>query len=177
MEGLHGLVRGYCRGSTMALAAPRAQAFAETIKQKLATYPADQRDDTVILFTAHSLPLDVVNRGDPYPLVCIPPVVWHSGLRHVGAPSRIHSHYRDGAIAGGWLDCPRGHERAREQEPIPPGLAGTCSAVPYMQPYPPCVMCHRSIPKPFSFLLSSSIRSGGLMAYSRFYYEQLRSNH
>lgn len=42
-------------------------AFADTIEQKLDSYPADQRKDVVILFTAHSLPLDVVNRGDPYP--------------------------------------------------------------------------------------------------------------
>ena len=46
------------------------QAFADTIEQKLDSYPADQRKDVVILFTAHSLPLDVVNRGDPYPYVC-----------------------------------------------------------------------------------------------------------
>ena len=53
-----------------------AQAFADTIKEKLKEYPEQERKDVVILFTAHSLPLDVVNRGDPYPLVC-PRSCWH----------------------------------------------------------------------------------------------------
>lgn len=57
----------------------RCQAFAETIREKLTTYPADQRDDAVILFTAHSLPLDIVNRGDPYPLVRPGPWLWPIG--------------------------------------------------------------------------------------------------
>lgn len=38
-------------------------AFASNIEETLATYPADQRDDVVLLFSAHSLPMDVVNRG------------------------------------------------------------------------------------------------------------------
>ncbi|KAI8066913.1 hypothetical protein BC940DRAFT_333911 [Gongronella butleri] len=43
-------------------------AMASKIEAKLNEYttPA-QRDDAVILFSAHSLPMDVVNRGDPYP--------------------------------------------------------------------------------------------------------------
>ncbi|KAK8844065.1 ferrochelatase [Kwoniella newhampshirensis] len=42
------------------------EAFAHNIKTTLATYPEDKRKDVVILFSAHSLPLDIVNRGDPY---------------------------------------------------------------------------------------------------------------
>jgi len=43
------------------------QAFAETILTELAAFPDDVRDDVIILFSAHSLPMKVVNRGDPYP--------------------------------------------------------------------------------------------------------------
>lgn len=44
-----------------------AQAVTGRIKAKLAEYPPEVRDDVVILFSAHSLPMSVVNRGDPYP--------------------------------------------------------------------------------------------------------------
>ena len=43
------------------------ETFARNIEAKLAEYPEDVRKDAVILFSAHSLPMSVVNRGDPYP--------------------------------------------------------------------------------------------------------------
>ncbi|PNS17461.1 ferrochelatase [Sphaceloma murrayae] len=43
------------------------EAFAQNIEAKLQTYPAERRDQVVILYSAHSLPMSVVNRGDPYP--------------------------------------------------------------------------------------------------------------
>lgn len=43
------------------------EAFAENIEKQLTTYPEDKRDKVIILFSAHSLPMSVVNRGDPYP--------------------------------------------------------------------------------------------------------------
>lgn len=43
------------------------KAFAETIWTELEAFPAVDRDDVVILFSAHSLPMSVVSRGDPYP--------------------------------------------------------------------------------------------------------------
>ena len=43
------------------------QAFTQTILDELEQFPADVRDDVVIIFSAHSLPMSVVNRGDPYP--------------------------------------------------------------------------------------------------------------
>ncbi|EON68347.1 ferrochelatase [Coniosporium apollinis CBS 100218] len=43
------------------------EAFAQNIEKTLATYPAERRDKVVLLFSAHSLPMSVVNRGDPYP--------------------------------------------------------------------------------------------------------------
>lgn len=41
--------------------------FAKLIKEKLDEFPPEIRDDVVILFSAHSLPMDIVNRGDSYP--------------------------------------------------------------------------------------------------------------
>ncbi|EQK98405.1 ferrochelatase precursor [Ophiocordyceps sinensis CO18] len=43
------------------------EAFAQNIEAKLAEYPQERRKDVVLLFSAHSLPMSVVNRGDPYP--------------------------------------------------------------------------------------------------------------
>jgi protoporphyrin/coproporphyrin ferrochelatase len=43
------------------------EAFAQNIEAQLSTYPEDRRDKAVLLFSAHSLPMSVVNRGDPYP--------------------------------------------------------------------------------------------------------------
>lgn len=43
------------------------ECFAEHISNELLAFPEDKRDDVVILFSAHSLPMAVVNRGDPYP--------------------------------------------------------------------------------------------------------------
>ncbi|XP_039606391.1 ferrochelatase, mitochondrial [Polypterus senegalus] len=43
------------------------ECFAEHIRRELEMFPSEKRDDVVILFSAHSLPMSVVNRGDPYP--------------------------------------------------------------------------------------------------------------
>ncbi|KAK6360452.1 ferrochelatase hem15 [Orbilia blumenaviensis] len=43
------------------------ETFARHIEETLATYPEAERGDVTLLFTAHSLPMSVVNRGDPYP--------------------------------------------------------------------------------------------------------------
>ncbi|CCK72953.1 ferrochelatase HEM15 KNAG_0M01000 [Huiozyma naganishii CBS 8797] len=42
-------------------------AFAENIEAKLLEFPESVRDKVVLLFSAHSLPMDVVNTGDAYP--------------------------------------------------------------------------------------------------------------
>lgn len=44
-----------------------AEVFAERIREKLAKFKERVRDDVLILFTAHSLPLKAVSRGDTYP--------------------------------------------------------------------------------------------------------------
>ena len=43
------------------------EAMTETVKQGLEGFTPEERDDVLILFSAHSLPLDVINRGDAYP--------------------------------------------------------------------------------------------------------------
>ncbi|KAI9822975.1 MAG: ferrochelatase hem15 [Phylliscum demangeonii] len=43
------------------------EAIAGNIEARLDTYPAERRAGVVLLFSAHSLPMSVVNRGDPYP--------------------------------------------------------------------------------------------------------------
>lgn len=43
------------------------EAFGERTKEGLQKFPEEVRDKVVILFSAHSLPMSVVNRGDPYP--------------------------------------------------------------------------------------------------------------
>ncbi|KAJ3057436.1 ferrochelatase hem15 [Rhizophlyctis rosea] len=43
------------------------EVFARHIEQSLAAYPESERSSVVLLFSAHSLPMSVVNRGDPYP--------------------------------------------------------------------------------------------------------------
>lgn len=51
----------------------------------LSAYPAPRRDDTLILFSAHSLPLSVVDRGDAYPAevaATVDRVMKRSGLRN-----------------------------------------------------------------------------------------------
>lgn len=44
-----------------------AAAFAENINKKLEEFPPEVRDEVILLFSAHSLPMDVVNTGDAYP--------------------------------------------------------------------------------------------------------------
>jgi ferrochelatase len=44
-----------------------AKAFAAKIKKALLEYSPDDRKRVILLFSAHSLPMSVVNRGDPYP--------------------------------------------------------------------------------------------------------------
>ena len=43
------------------------ETFAQNIEAQLATYPEEKRNGVVLLFSAHSLPMSVVNRGDTYP--------------------------------------------------------------------------------------------------------------
>ncbi len=42
------------------------KAVAQNVEAALANFPEATRSETVLLFSAHSLPMSVVNRGDPY---------------------------------------------------------------------------------------------------------------
>jgi len=42
-------------------------AMAEAVQRGLAGYAAHERDDVLLMFSAHSLPLSVIDRGDAYP--------------------------------------------------------------------------------------------------------------
>ena len=42
-------------------------AMAETVREGLAQFEPSERDQVLVLFSAHSLPLDVIDRGDAYP--------------------------------------------------------------------------------------------------------------
>lgn len=44
------------------------EAMTQTVRQGLERFAPDERDDVLILFSAHSLPMSIINRGDPYPL-------------------------------------------------------------------------------------------------------------
>ncbi|XP_034944407.1 ferrochelatase, mitochondrial [Chelonus insularis] len=44
-----------------------AKTFAERIKEELKHFPEQIRSQVTILFSAHSIPLKALNRGDPYP--------------------------------------------------------------------------------------------------------------
>lgn len=41
--------------------------FAQHIQTSLEKFPEDVRNDVVVQFSAHSLPMDIINRGDSYP--------------------------------------------------------------------------------------------------------------
>lgn len=43
------------------------EAFRDLTNKELQKFPESVRDDVVILFSAHALPMSAVNRGDPYP--------------------------------------------------------------------------------------------------------------
>ncbi len=43
------------------------RAMAESVRKGLELFPPEERDQVLLLFSAHSLPLSVINRGDPYP--------------------------------------------------------------------------------------------------------------
>jgi ferrochelatase len=66
------------------------KAMATTVKEGLEQFPEDERDDVLLLFSAHSLPLSIIDRGDPYP-------------QEVGAS--VHEVLKEGAFANEFLLC------------------------------------------------------------------------
>ncbi|KAJ3173920.1 ferrochelatase hem15 [Irineochytrium annulatum] len=56
-----------CSVSPWMKRADAMKTFARHIEASLKEYPESERKDVVLLFSAHSLPMSVVNRGDTYP--------------------------------------------------------------------------------------------------------------
>ncbi|CAF0931997.1 unnamed protein product [Adineta ricciae] len=79
------------------------QAFVENIKSELNKFPADIRNDVVILFSAHSLPMSVVNRGDPYPAEVAATVQAVMESLNFSNPYRLVWQSKVGPSA--WLGC------------------------------------------------------------------------
>ncbi|CAH2065133.1 unnamed protein product, partial [Iphiclides podalirius] len=65
------------------------KAFAERIKEKLEKFDHSIRDDVLIMFTAHSLPLKAVSRGDTYPHEVAATVAATMGELRVPNPHRL----------------------------------------------------------------------------------------
>ncbi len=60
-------------------------AMASTVEDGLDAYPTEERDDVLVMFSAHSLPLSVIDRGDAYPAevsASVSRVVQSIGLRN-----------------------------------------------------------------------------------------------
>jgi ferrochelatase len=41
--------------------------MAKKVREGLEKFPEEERDDVLLMFSAHSLPLSIIDRGDPYP--------------------------------------------------------------------------------------------------------------
>jgi ferrochelatase len=41
--------------------------MASAVEDGLDEFPAEERDEVLVMFSAHSLPLSVIDRGDAYP--------------------------------------------------------------------------------------------------------------
>ncbi|CAF1049307.1 unnamed protein product [Adineta ricciae] len=79
------------------------QAFVENIRDELKKFPAHVRNNVVILFSAHSLPMKVVNRGDPYPAEVAATVQAVMESLNFSNPYRLVWQSKVGPSA--WLGC------------------------------------------------------------------------
>lgn len=66
--------------------------MARNIEASLSKFSAESRKDVVLLFSAHSLPMSVVNRGDPYVLEVSASVA--AVMAHLKATKGIENAYR-----------------------------------------------------------------------------------
>lgn len=76
-------------------------AMTQTVREGLAGFDPADRDDAILLFSAHSLPLRVVNRGDPYPQEIGASV--HQVLERLGVPNRYLLAYQSEVGPVSWL--------------------------------------------------------------------------
>src|SRR5690606_25530321 len=77
------------------------EVITERIRDGLERFPAEERDNVPVVFTAHSLPERILKWGDPYPeelRISVEAVVEHAGLRNWR-----FSYQSAGATADPWL--------------------------------------------------------------------------
>lgn len=77
------------------------QAIAQNIEKSLLTYPEAERSSVVLLFSAHSLPMSVVNRGDPYPPEVAATV--HSVMNRLGNRNPYRTVWQSQVGPSAWL--------------------------------------------------------------------------
>jgi len=77
------------------------EAFAQNIEAQLATYPAEKRNNVLLLFSAHSLPMSVVNRGDSYPAEVAATV--HSVMTRLGMKNPYKLCWQSQVGPSAWL--------------------------------------------------------------------------
>ena len=76
-------------------------AMAETVREGLEQFDPAQRDQVLLLFSAHSLPLDVIDRGDAYPQEVGASV--HAVVERLGRPNPYLLAYQSEVGPVRWL--------------------------------------------------------------------------
>ncbi len=89
------------------------EALARRVRQGLETWPCGKRHRVVLLFSAHSLPMSIVERGDPYPTHVAATV--HAVVRRLGtdAPPYCALAYQSQTGPVRWLEPRTDHVLAR----------------------------------------------------------------
>ncbi|KAI5303848.1 ferrochelatase hem15, partial [Ascosphaera pollenicola] len=77
------------------------EAVAQNIEKGLATYPPEKRDKVTLVFSAHSLPMSVVNKGDPYPAEVAATV--YAVMQRLGFSNRYCSSWQSAVGPSAWL--------------------------------------------------------------------------
>ncbi|KAJ3117857.1 ferrochelatase hem15 [Phlyctochytrium bullatum] len=77
------------------------EAFAKNIENSLKEIPENIRSQTVILFSAHSLPMSVVNRGDTYPMEVAATV--HAVMQRLNIPNQYRLVWQSQVGPSAWL--------------------------------------------------------------------------
>jgi ferrochelatase len=77
------------------------KAMAKTVREGLEQFPEGERDDVLLLFSAHSLPLSIIDRGDPYPQEVGASV--HEVLKEGGFDNRFILSYQSEVGPVRWL--------------------------------------------------------------------------
>jgi ferrochelatase len=77
------------------------RAMTKKVREGLEQFPPEHRDDVLLLFSAHSLPLSIIDRGDPYPQEVGASV--HEVMREGGFPNQFLLAYQSEVGPVRWL--------------------------------------------------------------------------